>query len=156
MMDKMERLRMPMQAVEALRAGLGERLIAVVLFGSQARGEGTEGSDWDLLVIARGLPEQVFERHLLLRQLLPPGPVAAVSLLAKTPEEFESHIASLHLDIALDGQILHDPQGYAAEKLSALRRVIDRSGLYRERTEAGDLWRWQREPSSPWVLEWER
>ena len=38
------------------RAASPDRLVAVVLFGSRARGEGSETSDWDLLVIAEGLP----------------------------------------------------------------------------------------------------
>lgn len=33
--------------VESLRQGLGQNLIAVVLFGSRARGEATVESDWE-------------------------------------------------------------------------------------------------------------
>ncbi len=54
------------RAVEALRAALGERLVAIVLFGSRARGDSTADSDWDLLVIAEGLPERTLERHFYL------------------------------------------------------------------------------------------
>ena len=35
--------------LDALRNGLGDDLVAVVLFGSQARGEADPQSDWDLL-----------------------------------------------------------------------------------------------------------
>jgi len=143
------------QAVVALRTALGDRLVAVVLFGSRARGDAESSSDWDLLVITEGLPEKLLERHFFLKRLLPPGCGEAVSLLAKTPAEFEAHLPALYLDIALDGQNLYDPQGYAAQKLSILRRLIERAGLYRERTEAGDLWRWRQKPSGPWALEWE-
>lgn len=146
----------PKQAVAALQAALGDRLMAVVLFGSRARGDARETSDWDLLVIAEGLPEKMFERHLFLKGLLPSDCRGAISLLAKTPEEFESHLASLYLDIALDGQILYDPRGYAHQRLASLRRLISKAGLYRERTEAGDVWRWQKQPSGPWELEWEK
>lgn len=146
----------PAQAVTALQTALTDRLVAVVLFGSRARGVAHEASDWDLLIIAEGLPERPFDRRFFLKRLLPPGCGEAVSLLARTPKEFESHLPSLYLDIALDGQILYDPHGYAAERLSTLRRLIERLGLYRERTEAGDLWRWQKEPAGLWALEWER
>jgi predicted nucleotidyltransferase len=145
----------PAQAVAALRAALGDRLVAVVLFGSRARGDHRPESDWDLLVIAEGLPERPFERQTFLRNHLAPEWGGEVSLLARTPREFESHLPSLYLDIALDGMILHDPRGYAAERLGAVQRLIERSGLYRQRTEAGDVWRWRTPPSGPWRLEWE-
>lgn len=143
------------QAVDALRTGVGDRLIAVVLFGSRARGEGSADSDWDLLVIAEGLPEKPFERHLFLKGLLPASCGNAVSVLARTPEEFADHIVSLYLDIALDGQVVYDPQGYATQRLRSLRRLMVGAGLYRERTEAGDIWRWREQPSGTWALEWE-
>lgn len=47
---------LPNRIVSALREGLGDELVAVVLFGSRARGEAHQGSDWDVLVIANGLP----------------------------------------------------------------------------------------------------
>ena len=141
------------QAVEALRQGLGERLVAAVLFGSRARGQARAESDWDLLVIARDLPRHLFERQLSLHTLLL-GTAGAVSVLAKTPEEFESHLTSLYLDIATDGQVLYDPSGYAAARVNTLRSIIRRLGLYRKRTPAGDVWRWRHPPAQPWKLEW--
>ena len=144
-----------MEASSALWQALGDRLIAVVLFGSRARGEATEYSDWDLLVIAEELPEKPLDRHLLLRQWLPATSDGSVSLQAKTPREFESGVPSLYLDIALDGQVLYDPQGYATVRLARLRRLMQRQGLYRERRPAGDLWRWCRPPPRPWRLTWE-
>jgi predicted nucleotidyltransferase len=137
--------------VQALRRGLGDRLVAVALFGSRARGEAGEESDWDLLVVAEGLPESPLERHISLKRLLPPG-CEAVSLLPRTPEEFEDHVPSLYLDIALDGKILYDPQGYMAERLARLRRRMEDLGLYREWTRSGQEWRWRKQPAGPWAL----
>src|SRR5437868_5339909 len=128
----------PQKAVAALRDALGERLVAVVLFGSRARGDATPESDWDLLVIAEGLPDRAFDRHLYLKRALPPGCRGAMSMLARTPTEFESHLPSLYLDIALDGEILYDPVGYASARLNVIRRIIEKVGLYREHTSAGD------------------
>jgi predicted nucleotidyltransferase len=144
------------QVVTALRIALGDRLVAVVLFGSQARGEAREDSDWDVLVIAEELPEDPLERGRFLRQLLPIPCRLAVSFLARTPQEFEERLSSLYLDIALDGQILYDPKGYAEERLTTLRRLIEGAGLFRERTPAGDLWRWKTPPRGRWMMSWEK
>jgi predicted nucleotidyltransferase len=43
------------RAVEELVGDLGDGVVAVALFGSRARGEASEGSDFDLLVVVRGL-----------------------------------------------------------------------------------------------------
>ena len=144
------------QVVSVIQRKLAEHLVAVILFGSRARGDASDESDWDLLVIAEGLPEKPFERYLSFRRLLPIGCRGTVSVRAKTPEEFEAHLPSLYLDIALDGQILYDSRGYAAERMAALRRLIKKMGLYREHTEAGDVWRWEKVPAGPWALEWEK
>jgi predicted nucleotidyltransferase len=139
------------RATQAIARALGDRLVAVVLFGSRARGKANEESDWDLLVVAQDLPRSPLERLISLKQPLPAG-CEAVSLLARTPEEFEGHVSSLHLDIALDGRILYDPNGYMGRHLSRLRWVIEEAGLFRESTEAGDEWRWAKEPTGSWNL----
>jgi predicted nucleotidyltransferase len=138
------------RVVQALSAALSDRLVAVVLFGSRSRGEAEAESDWDLLVVVRDLPAGPLERLVPLKQLLPPG-CEGVSLLLRTPEEFTDHVSSLHLDIALDGKVLYDPQGYMADRLSHLRRLVENMGLYRERTEAGHEWRWKKPPTGRWT-----
>lgn len=142
------------RVVEGLTTALSDRLVAVVLFGSRARGEASESSDWDLLVIAEGLPARVFDRNLYLKQLLPPECCGRISVLAKTPEQFRGTASSLYLDIALDGRILYDPRGFAEERLSSLRRQIGQLGLRRERTPEGFDWRWESPPTGPWSLSW--
>jgi hypothetical protein len=140
--------------VTDLRLGLEEQLVSIILFGSRARGDASSDSDWDLLVIARDLLERAFPRRLWLKRILCPDCRGAVSILAKTPQEFEFSIPSLYLDIALDGRILYDPQGYAEKKIQEILQIIERLGLYRERTEAGDVWRWREPCSGPWELKW--
>jgi predicted nucleotidyltransferase len=142
------------QLVMALQEGLGERLVAVVLYGSRARDQAREASDWDLFVIATDLPARLWERHLLLKRFLPALYRGAVSLLAKTPQEFEKKIFSLYLDIAQDGKILFDPQGYAHRRLAALQRLMAETGLYRKESRGGQVWRWQQKPRQPWELQW--
>lgn len=55
-----------------------------------------------------------------------------ISILAKTSTEFEAHVPALFLDIALDGIILCDTDGYMAKRLAYLERWIRKRGLYRE------------------------
>ena len=142
--------------VEALCQELGDRLLAVVLFGSRAREDARKTSDWDVLVIAEDLPEKLFARRLYLKQLLPLSCRGAVSILARTPSEFKASLPALYLDIALDGRVYYDPTGYVARELAALKQLMSQVGLYRERTSAGDIWRWQTEPTIDWRLAWQR
>ena len=141
-------------AVEALRQGLRDLLVAVVLFGSRARGDALEASDWDMLVIAHDLPEKPLDRRFYLKELLPESCRGAISILARTPSEFRSQLPSLYLDIALDGCVLYDPTGYMSAELAALRQLMRQVGLYREITSAGDNWRWQNEPVDDWRQAW--
>lgn len=140
--------------VEALQQGLGDNLVAVVLFGSRARGEATEGSDWDLFVLARDLPPGPLQRHIQLTTLLPVQWRGQAAILARTLTEFESHLSSLMLDIALDGVVLYDPEGYAAHRLAALKRLIANRGLRREQLGRDFIWRWDQFPGLDWSLEW--
>jgi predicted nucleotidyltransferase len=140
--------------VEALHQGLGDNLIAVVLFGSRARGEATAASDWDLLVLAADLPSSPLQRHICLTTLLPVAWRGQVSILARTPAEFESHLSSLMLDIAVDGIILYDPEGYATRRLTALKQLIANRGLSREQVGRDFIWKWKQFPGLGWSLEW--
>jgi hypothetical protein len=101
------------------------------------------------------LPEAVLERNRLFSRSLSNVP-GAVSVMARTTSEFEHHLPSLYLDIALDGRVLYDPTGYAEDRLVSLQRVIEDAGLYRQRTEVGDIWRWRQEPVGRWTLDWPR
>lgn len=144
------------EVVAALKQHLGSELVAVVLFGSHARGDAREDSDWDVFVIAKHLPSGLFERGQILRSWLPPSCRARVSLVAKTPAEFEADIPSLWLDLALDGIVLYDSRGYATERLGRLRRLIERTGLIRERRGHDLVWRWKQFPGFTWSLSWEQ
>ena len=141
--------------ISALQHHLGPDLVAVVLFGSRARGDYQSDSDWDLLVIADRLPERIFPRHLYLKRLLPVQWCGQVSILAKTPAEFEVGVPALFLDIALDGIILYDTNDYISERLARLRRFITKEGLYREGRGRDLIWQWREFPGLGRQLTWE-
>jgi predicted nucleotidyltransferase len=142
-------------AVDQLARTLGDRLVAVVLFGSRARGDSEENSDWDLLVIADDLPVRPLERLRRLKESLPPFWRGRVSFLVKTSTEFEASVSSLYLDIALDGRVLYDPRGYARHKLDALRRLLANKGLRRVRRGRDWVWEWEEFPGLDWSLTWQ-
>ncbi len=75
---------------------------SIILFGSQARGEALEYSDWDVLVIAN------FDRNFLerLKILGRCSPIKfRAEILGYTPNEFRTMLKKYHL-LALE--VLHD------------------------------------------------
>ena len=146
---------LPGRIASELEEGLGDGLVSVVLFGSRARREAREGSDWDVLVVARSLPERTMERYIRVKQMLSPDYRAEVSLLARTPDEFMSGLPDLYLDIAWDGWVLYDTGGYVEQRLAAVKRLIQRKKLRRERVDGDLIWRWEDPPGPGWSLEWE-
>lgn len=134
---------------------LGPDLIAIVLYGSWARGETRPGSDVDLLLIARNLPRDRFERVTYVHRLVVGRFQRRISVLAKEPIEFEGYFPSLYLDIGLDGIILYDPEGYIASKLARIREIIEEAGLYRVRRDGELMWLWKRQPTLHWAIEWD-
>lgn len=140
--------------VESLRDGLGQNLIAVVLFGSRARGEQRNASDWDIFVLARSLPRSPMKRYAQLRASCDGEPQDGVSFLAKTQGEFEQGFPSFYLDLALDGVILYDTDGYMEGKLRRIREIIKETGLKRERIPGGFFWDWKKYPGPEWEITW--
>ncbi|RMG24139.1 MAG: nucleotidyltransferase domain-containing protein [Methanobacteriota archaeon] len=138
-----------------LRQRLGDNLISVVLFGSRARGDEEPTSDWDLLIIARDLPKHFMERYWLIKEALPVEWRGLTSILARTPREFEATLPPLYLDIAIDGKILYDKNNYVQTRLSALRRLIKRKGLLREKQGRELIWKWKEFPGTEWSLYWD-
>lgn len=143
-----------MPVVQAFQDRLGDDLIAIVLFGSQARGEATSTSDWDILLIAHSLPVSTFQRHLYLKEIIPSDWRSLIAIIAKTPEEFESHLSDLFLDIATDGVVLYDTNDYMTKRLRGLRQLIRNRGLSREKIQQNFVWRWQKFPGIDWSLDW--
>jgi len=143
------------KVVEELKEKLTDYLVAVVLFGSRARGDAHEDSDWAVLVIAHDLPDRLFRRYTFLKSQLSPRWRAAISLVAKTPEEFEASLLAFYLDIALDGIVLYDPHHYMQDKLSRLQTLIRKKGLRREQIDGSFAWQWDKFPGFGWSIEWD-
>jgi predicted nucleotidyltransferase len=137
-----------------LASALGDRLVAVVLFGSVARGDASEGSDIDLLIVARDLPEGQFARKALLAaaDLAFEADVGAaeaegvevrLARLVRTPDE-AARVIPLYLDMTEDAVLLLDREGFFTGVLDRLRASLRRYGAKRVRL--GSTWYWDLKP----------
>jgi len=80
--------------VEACKEKFKENLVSIVLFGSYARGNFKETSDVDLLVIVKNLPESVWERDNLIKEIIWTILVkrrVRISPMLVEPEEIKMH-----------------------------------------------------------------
>lgn len=130
--------------VEALKEAMGERLLAVALFGSVARGEATPESDIDLLVLVSEGPWGALEECLQVRRVVEPGPLPRISPLVATPQQLRQNFLIL-LDVADEGIVLHDPQGLLADLLARLRCRLREWGSRKVRLPDGS-WYWELKP----------
>lgn len=143
--------------IAALQEALGDDLVALVLFGSRARGDARPDSDWDLLLIAKNLPDSPWRRQQQILSLLPLAWRYQANILAHTPSEWFARVTPLALDIALDGILLYDnSQNLLPTRLSALREQLAHLGLERHTIEDEWIWLWRDEPQRHWELEWTR
>lgn len=76
---------------EAMRPRFGDRLLALKLFGSYARGEAWEESDVDVLVLLRGATREDTNEVVVLADQagFVRGGFVAISPFVRTPEAFE-------------------------------------------------------------------
>lgn len=132
------------KVLERLKESLGENLISLLLYGSVARGEGVEHSDYDFYVIARNLPERPIQRSIFLRGVLFGVQLERrYSIRSKRPEEMKD-ILPLFLDLATDGIILYDKGDFAKKFFEKVLRKTEERKLVRYRTEDGYYgWRFE-------------
>ncbi len=141
-----------------LRKAWGDRLDAVVLFGSRARGDARPDSDWDFLVIVQGLPERdPMARSRQWRRIVGAPWCFWANPILLTPQEWYGRPWHLALDIALDGVVLLDAHGRMRDYLTRLRKALQKTGW--RRVQKGREIYWEADhPLAPgrWVEEiWE-
>ncbi len=136
------------------RAALCDRLTAVALYGSVARGEAHRWSDIDLFVVHRGDRETVSEAFLraelrlrdqpLARELSARGVPTAPVAIYRSEEEL-ADTPWLMLDMTDHGIVLFDPRGVLRRKLERLRERLQELGSRRIELADGS-WYWDLKP----------
>jgi hypothetical protein len=115
-----------------------------------ARGDATEGSDVDLLVVADGFPRRLGARRQELLDLYAPAreagglPFIEWNLVTKTPDEAREH-SPLYLDMVEDGRLLFDRDGFFAAVLGRMRARMRELGSRRVFLPDGS-WYWDLQP----------
>ena len=132
--------------VSGVRHVLGERLVAVAVYGSVARGVARPESDVDVLIVADELPRgprarrqlvgaAVDEAEVILHRGRPDG---WLSVVLKTREEVDQG-GPLFYDMTLPDHvaIMHDPERWLASFLERLRGKMAALGAVRRRDSSG-------------------
>ena len=144
----------PAKVVDCFKEYLGKNLVSIVLFGSRARGDARQASDYDIFIIAKDLPVKPFRRLLSIRYPLKGQFEEKLSIIAKTPEEVLSTFPSFFLDLALDGIILFDRDEFFMGIQKKTKEIIAQAGLQRKKDNGDYYWEWKRPPKKGWEITW--
>lgn len=136
---------------EATVGVYGQRLVALAIFGSWARGAATPQSDLDLLVVAEPLPPSRMKRVREFRAVSDAtravrarvwsdeGPEIELAPVFKTPVELAAG-SPLYLDMTLWREILVDRDGTLESFLLHLRTRMQALGSRRMPFKGGVFW----------------
>jgi predicted nucleotidyltransferase len=120
--------------VQNLYEEFGEQLVAVVIYGSHARGTATPGSDIDLLVVVRELARDWGSIHLLEDEWVRKGRGLGkrFQVLLASPEDVEDSVewaAPLMLEICNSHEIVFDPNDFFRNCIMRMRHLIRERGI---------------------------
>ncbi|KPV64823.1 MAG: Nucleotidyltransferase domain protein [Candidatus Bathyarchaeota archaeon BA1] len=127
------------EAVNRLIEGLGDRVVAVALFGSLARSESSERSDIDLLVVVRGM-RRGMERRFTIYDIVHKMVRRDVTIIDVDEEELfkeDIEVPPLLINIAWDALVLHDPSGRLSQLFERVRTIVNKLNLDRYKTQDG-------------------
>lgn len=115
---------------------LAPDIIALILYGSHARGEATSASDVDILAVLHRDKKIVRSLYAELDELTVP-PVSI--MLAHLPAPAEA-FGSLWLEVAQDGKVLFDREQQVTVELSRIRREIAAGRYVRRESHGQGYW----------------
>jgi len=125
------------KAVENLVNALGDKIVAISLFGSRARGENLEYSDYDFFIVVKNF--EVEDRRFLLYHYLYEVLKHDITIVDMDYEKLfreDLIITPLLLNIAWDSIILYDPTNKLRELFNRIKERV-REKLVRYKTKDG-------------------
>jgi len=143
-------------AVRCLKEVFGSRLLAVMLFGSRARGDHRPDSDYDLLMLLEdyeaGPVEDYFTAYRALRPFRDATLKDTTVAVASLPD-LKKHLSSaLLLNALFEGIIIYDPKGVLARMKEKLLARLEELGIRREKADWGYTWRVPRTVKVPFSI----
>jgi predicted nucleotidyltransferase len=139
--------------IENLTSVFGNRLKSIVLFGSQARSKSMLQRDHDIFIVLEQLPKNPLQRLKEIRKPVMNIPLQ-INIIAKTPEEVESNLTPLLLEICVDGVCLFGESYFESYRKRGLR-ALKQSGLKRRRVGREWYWQFEKFPQKEWELTWD-
>ena len=120
--------------IQSLQEEFGEDLRAVAVFGSQARGTATPGSDIDLLVVIQGLVRDWQSIHRLEDAWSRRGRRwgKRFQIVLASPEDVEDSVegaAPLMLEIYNAHQVVFDQNGFLRDGMIRMARLMRERGI---------------------------
>lgn len=127
------------EAVKHLIEELGNRVIAVALFGSLARGEASGRSDADLLVVVKGMPRGM-KRRFAIYDVAYKTIQRDITIIDVDEEELfkeDMEVSPLLINIAWDSLVLYDPSGRLSKLFEGVKAIVNKLNLDRYKTQDG-------------------
>ena len=139
--------------INQLKKAFGNLLKTVVLFGSRARGKAKQDRDHDIFLVIENLPIDPLRRQKEVRTAIWDIPIR-INTIAKTPEEVDSNLTPLLLEICVDGICLYGEDYFEPYRKKAMK-ALKHAGLKRKRVGREWYWQFERIPEREWELTWE-
>lgn len=133
-MDEDARLRE--KVVNEATKEFGSDFLALILFGSRARGDSTDSSDTDLLIVLDGAIPVRRDLYRKWTTMLPQNISIHFSHLPQTAKS----AGSLWLECALDGEILYGVDARVSRMLGRIRDRITSGQVVRKLTHGQAFW----------------
>ena len=129
--------------IEGIKKHFSDKLVSIVLFGSQARGTANEHSDIDLIVIAKRIPSDWRKQDEVIRNVRWSDGLSdlPVSIILKSPYNVKSILNTIQpflFGILKSYKVLYDPTNFFETQAEIYRKNMKK---WRVEEIGEDAWR---------------